>query len=96
MLPQLIRYKHLKDAGVVSSWAQLQHMIENEGFDPGFLLSPNVRAWYAHKVQKWLAERPVKPSQHVMDRAEKSVRARQAIGRRPRKRPTPQAPEATA
>jgi predicted DNA-binding transcriptional regulator AlpA len=99
LLSQLIRYKDLEDAGVASSWPQLRHMIENEGFPPGFLLSPNARAWRVDAVEKWLAERPVKPSQHVMNRAEKSVRARRAIGRvggRPRKRSTLQAPEAIA
>jgi predicted DNA-binding transcriptional regulator AlpA len=99
LLPQLIRYKNLEDAGVVSSWPQLRHMIENEGFPPGFLLSPNARAWRVDEVKKWLAERPVKPSQHVMNRSEKSVRARRAIGRvggRPRKCSTPQAPEVIA
>ena len=97
-MPQLIRYKNLEDAGVVSSWPQLRHMIENEGFPPGFLLSPNVRAWFADTVKKWLAERPVKPSQCVMNRAEKSVRARRASGRlgRPHKHPEQPAPETAA
>ena len=78
MLEELVRYKNLKRSGIANSWPQLRRMIENEGFPPGFLLSPNVRAWKISEIDQWLAARPVEPSQDTMDRTAKSVRARQA------------------
>ena len=77
MFPKLLRFKHLKEAGIVENWPQLRRMQELYGFPAGFLLSPNARAWREDEIGKWLAERPTEPSRHVMERAEKSVRARQ-------------------
>jgi predicted DNA-binding transcriptional regulator AlpA len=74
---ELLRYKDLRRLGVVSSWPQLRRMQELYGFPSGLLLGPNSRAWRVLDVEKWLAERPTEPSKPVMERAAKSVRARQ-------------------
>jgi hypothetical protein len=53
-------------------------MQENYGFPVGLLLGANSRAWRASEVEQWLDCRPTEPSPHVLERAEKSKRARQA------------------
>jgi predicted DNA-binding transcriptional regulator AlpA len=58
MLPLYIRYRDLAAAGIVASWNQLFKMIDTEGFPPGVLLSPNIRAWKLADVEEWLAKRP--------------------------------------
>jgi predicted DNA-binding transcriptional regulator AlpA len=78
---ELLRFKDLRRLGVVSSWPQLKYMMESYGFPRGFLLGANTRAWRAAEIEKWLADRPTEPSPHVMDRAERSVRARRSPDR---------------
>jgi predicted DNA-binding transcriptional regulator AlpA len=75
---ELLRYKDLRRLGIVSSWPQLRYMQEKYGFPSGLLLGANSRAWRVAEVEAWLASRPTEPSAHVMERAEKSMRARQA------------------
>ena len=77
---ELLRFKDLRRLGVVSSWPQLRYMQENYGFPSGLLLGSNTRAWRVAEVEAWLANRPIEPSTHVMERAEKSMRARRAAG----------------
>ena len=77
-LEQLLRFRDLRRLGVVSSWPQLRYMQENYGFPVGLLLGANSRAWRASEVEQWLDCRPTEPSPHVLERAEKSKRARQA------------------
>lgn len=52
-----LRYKHLKADHVVENRPQLRKLIQNYGFPPGFLLSPNVRVWTEEEVKAWIAER---------------------------------------
>ena len=54
----LIRFKDLKQRGIVRSWAQLANLIRRENFPAGFLLSANTRCWYQDSVESWLATRP--------------------------------------
>jgi predicted DNA-binding transcriptional regulator AlpA len=77
-LGELLRFKDLRRLGVVSSWAQLKFMQKKYGFPAGLLLGANSRAWRASEIEQWLASCPVEPSQHVLERVEKSKRARQA------------------
>lgn len=57
-IPLLVRFKNLRQAGIVSSWRELIHLIDTQRFPPGFMLSPNVRCWYAGEVEDWLRQRP--------------------------------------
>jgi predicted DNA-binding transcriptional regulator AlpA len=76
-LEELLCFKDLRRLGVVSSWAQLKSMQKKYSFPAGLLLGANSRAWRASEVEQWLASCPVEPSQHVLKRVAKSVRARQ-------------------
>jgi hypothetical protein len=58
ILPVYVRYRDLQAAGLVNSWNQLANMVDNEGFPPGVLLSPNIRAWRLADIESWLATRP--------------------------------------
>jgi hypothetical protein len=58
-LPHYVRFRDLRAAGIVDNWQQLFRLIEDYGFPPGQLLSPNVRAWNRDEVRKWLDARPV-------------------------------------
>jgi hypothetical protein len=58
-LPTFVRYRDLQAAGIVGNWVQLRVLIDEHGFPPGVLLSPNVRAWDASEVKAWLDARPV-------------------------------------
>jgi predicted DNA-binding transcriptional regulator AlpA len=77
MLPSFVRYRDLKQRGIVSSWPQLRRMQEAYGFPTGRLLGANIRAWTESEIEEWLAKCPVKPSQQTTERAAKSVRAKQ-------------------
>jgi predicted DNA-binding transcriptional regulator AlpA len=57
-LPFLVRYKDLVATGICDSYRQLYNMIDNDGFPPGMLLSPNVRAWNVADIEEWLSTRP--------------------------------------
>jgi hypothetical protein len=57
-LPVYVRFADLRAAGIVSNWPQLYNIIDDYGFPPGVMLSPNVRAWDVEDVQRWLDTRP--------------------------------------
>ena len=59
VLPVYVRFRDLRAAGIVHSWAQLGRMVNDEGFPTGILLGPHSRAWTVHEIQYWLATRPV-------------------------------------
>jgi hypothetical protein len=59
MVPKQLRFKDLKELGIVNNWPQLGNLVDNEGFPPGRLLSPNVRAWNEDQILAWLESRPV-------------------------------------
>jgi hypothetical protein len=58
MLQKQLRFRDLKARGVVDSWQCLNNWIDHEGFPPGKLLGPNVRAWSEADVVAWLESRP--------------------------------------
>jgi predicted DNA-binding transcriptional regulator AlpA len=53
----LVRFKDLKQRGIVHSWAQLANLIKRENFPTGFYLSANTRAWDEAEVESWLDSR---------------------------------------
>ncbi len=71
-LPRFVRYRDLHAAGIVTNWQQLNNLIDEYGFPPGQLLSPNTRVWAVHDVEAWLASRPterkiVAPRRHQQE-----------------------------
>jgi predicted DNA-binding transcriptional regulator AlpA len=59
MTLSLLRFRDLKERGIVNSWPQLKRLIEFHDFPPGRLLSPNVRAWTDNEIDGWIGSRPV-------------------------------------
>jgi predicted DNA-binding transcriptional regulator AlpA len=55
---KFIRYPDLKQKGVVNSRMTLKRLIDDHGFPPGVLITPNARAWDEAEVDGWLAARP--------------------------------------
>ena len=69
-----LRYRDLKERGIVRNRPTLSNWIRDRGFPPGQLTGPNSRTWEEDAVVAWIAARPVAP---------KPVHA----ARRPRGRP---------
>ncbi len=67
-LPRFIRFRDLRNSGIVDNWPQLLKLIEEYGFPPGVLLSANIRAWEIDAVNRWIANRPIErkknPARH--------------------------------
>ena len=59
MFPRILRFRDLKDAGIVNNRATLYRWIEDHGFPPGVLLGPNSRGWAEADVLTWLDSRLV-------------------------------------
>jgi len=57
-LPAFVRFSDIKAANIATSWEQLYRLIDKEGFPPGVMLSPNIRAWPIADVRSWLKHRP--------------------------------------
>ena len=55
----LLRFRDLKERGIVNSWPQLRRLVDLHGFPKGRLLSPNIRAWTGAEIDAWIASRPV-------------------------------------
>jgi predicted DNA-binding transcriptional regulator AlpA len=70
---KLIRYHDLVAKGVVNSRMTLKRLIDDQGFPPGVLITPNARAWDESEVDNWIANRPT---------ARKAAAARNALGAR--------------
>lgn len=56
---KILRFKDLKERGVVDNRVTLSRRIKDHGFPPGFLLGPNSRAWTEDEIEAWLKARPV-------------------------------------
>jgi predicted DNA-binding transcriptional regulator AlpA len=59
LLPRFIRFEHLHAAGITDNRAHLKLLLDDEGFPPGRMLSPNMRVWTVDEVEAWLAARPI-------------------------------------
>jgi predicted DNA-binding transcriptional regulator AlpA len=61
---KLIDYNDLVAKGVVASRMTLKRLIDDHGFPPGILVTPNARRWNEDLVDEWVANRPAarKPS----------------------------------
>jgi hypothetical protein len=87
MSSRFLRFRDLKERGIVDSWAQLDNLIKKYGFSPGRMLSPNVRVWDEEKeIEPWLASRPVAGNGNPVPRgAAKTGKGRPPKDGRPRK-----------
>ena len=56
-MSKLLRFRHLKERGIVDNRTTLGRWIKRHGFPPGILLGPNSRAWTEEVIEAWLAER---------------------------------------
>ena len=54
----LLRFRDLKERGIVNTWPQLKRLQELHGFPPGKMLSPNTRAWIESEINAWIESRP--------------------------------------
>jgi hypothetical protein len=72
----ILRFADLKKRGIVNNWPQLKRSQTLHGFPVGKMLSPNVRGWPEHEVDKWLSERPTERTQPPNGAARRAKRAR--------------------
>jgi hypothetical protein len=57
-----LRFRDLKDRGIVNNRVTLKNWIEKLGFPPGQLTGPNTRTWDEDtEIKPWLASRPTEP-----------------------------------
>ena len=54
----LLRYRDLVARGLFNSRMTMWRAIEQQGFPPGRLVTPNSRAWTEVEVDRWVATRP--------------------------------------
>ena len=81
-MSRFIRFRDIKERGIVANWPQLRNLIEKYGFPPGRLLGPQTRVWDEEaEIEPWLASRPTRdPSRRRSAvKAGKSVCAAEAI-----------------
>jgi hypothetical protein len=53
-----LRFSDLKARNLFNNWPTLNERIKRDGFPPGRLIGPNMRAWTEEEVADWLATRP--------------------------------------
>ncbi len=54
-----LRFRDLKERGVVRNWPSLKNLQKNHGFPLGRMLSANVRVWDEEtEIDPWLKSRP--------------------------------------
>ena len=59
MLPtRHLRFRDLRERGIVGSWVTLGNWIKKQGFPPGRKFGPNSRVWTEAEVAEWCASRP--------------------------------------
>jgi len=56
-----LRYRDLKERGVINNRPTLNNWIKKLGFPPGQLTGPNSRTWSEDEVEAWLDSRPTAP-----------------------------------
>ena len=60
MAATLLRFRDLKDRGIVRNHPTLMRWITKQGFPPGRWLGPNSRVWTEDEMEAWLRSRPTK------------------------------------
>ena len=54
-----LRFPDLVAQGIVKSRPTLKRLVDEQGFPPGRLITPNARAWDEAEVDAWLVNRPI-------------------------------------
>jgi len=55
---KLLGFKDFNDMGLFNSPMTMKRAIDNQGFPPGRLVTPNARRWTEDEVTAWIANRP--------------------------------------
>ena len=55
---KFLRFRDLKERGIVSSWTQLIRLINLHGFPVGRYFGVNSRVWTEDEVNAWISSRP--------------------------------------
>jgi len=55
---RLLRFKDLRERGIIANWPMLKRRIERDGFPVGKMIGPNQRAWIESEVDSWVKSRP--------------------------------------
>jgi hypothetical protein len=55
---RLLRFKDLRERGIINNWPMLKRRIERDGFPVGRMVGPNTRVWIEEEVEKWIKSRP--------------------------------------
>jgi predicted DNA-binding transcriptional regulator AlpA len=58
-MTRLLRFRDLKERGVIRNWPTLKNRIDRDGFPPGRMTGPNERTWTETEVEAWISSRPV-------------------------------------
>ena len=54
-----LRFKDLKQRGIVRNWTTLLRLMETQGFPAGTRLGAQTRAWSEAEVEAWLESRRI-------------------------------------
>jgi predicted DNA-binding transcriptional regulator AlpA len=57
-MTKLLRFRELKERGIIPNWPTLRARINRDGFPRGRMIGPNARAWTEDEVDAWIASRP--------------------------------------
>jgi hypothetical protein len=57
-----VRFRDLKEAGIVRDRATLRRWMRDQGFPAPKLMGPNSLAWVMPEVEAWIRERPTGPA----------------------------------
>ena len=55
---RLLRFRDLRERGIINNWPALRYRIDRDGFPPGRMIGPNSRAWTEAEVDAWIKSRP--------------------------------------
>jgi hypothetical protein len=61
MISRRLRFRELKERGIVENRVTLGNWVKTLGFPAGQLTGPNSRTWGEDEVQAWLDRRPTAP-----------------------------------
>ena len=58
MAERLLRFRDLKERGIIQNWPTLKRWVDARNFPSGRYLGPGTRVWTEFEVDVWLASRP--------------------------------------
>jgi predicted DNA-binding transcriptional regulator AlpA len=59
---KFLRFKDLKQRGVVRNWTTLSRLVREQGFPPGVRIGAQARAWGEDEIEAWLRSRRIASS----------------------------------